>query len=99
MKKIEIKNQILLEKFAEVDGSKASEITQDLTDTRVLSGLILTGYEHRHTNKANENQEVFGANCLASFAARAGHIIIAHKMNTPKEQFVYAVIFPFWMLR
>ena len=84
MKKIEIKNQILLEKFAEVDGSKASEITQDSTDTRVLSGLILTGYEHRHTNKANENQEVFGANCLDKFIE---DYYVANGLNMPLSVF------------
>ena len=84
MKKIEIRNQILLEKFAEVDGSKASEITQDLTDTRVLSGLILTGYEHRHSNKANENQEVFGANCLDKFIE---DYFVANGLNMPLSVF------------
>ena len=84
MKKIEIKNQILLEKFVEVDNSKASEITQDLTDTRVLSGLILTGYEHRHTNKANENQEVFGANCLDKFIE---DYYVANGLNMPLSVF------------
>ena len=84
MKKIEIKNQILLEKFAEVDNSKASEITQDLTDTRVLSGLILTGYEHRHTNKVNGNNEVFGANCLDKFIEE---YYVANGLNMPLSVF------------
>ena len=84
MKKIEIKNQILLEKFAEVDSAKASEITQDLTDTRILSGLILTGYEHRHTNKVNENQEVFGDNCLDKFIE---DYFVKNKLNMPVSVF------------
>ena len=67
MKPLEIKNQILLENFAEVDSVNASTITQDNGDTRVLSGLILTGYETRHSSSVNENGEVFEPNCLDKF--------------------------------
>jgi HK97 family phage prohead protease len=80
MKPIELKNTVLIGDYKEVDGIEAKTITKDDSDSRILKGLIISGYETKFTESKNTNNEVFERGCLTECIE---NYFIKNKLNIP----------------
>ena len=62
-KKRLVRDGVLLGDWQEVSGLQLSSVTKKDTDTAMLDGLIIKGYETKF-NVTNENGERYAPNCL-----------------------------------
>lgn len=69
MKKIEIHDTTLIGNWEEVTDLELSKITKRDTDTAMLNGLIIKGYETKF-GQVNENRERYEPGCLDEFIQR-----------------------------
>ena len=66
MEKIKITDTVKIGSYEEVSGLQLSTLTKKSTDTALLDGLILRGYETKF-GKTNENGERYESGCLDNF--------------------------------
>lgn len=69
MKKLEIHDTTLIGNWEEVADLELSKITKKDTDTALLNGLIIKGYETKF-GQVNENRERYEPGCLDEFIQR-----------------------------
>ena len=75
-------DSVKLGSYEQVDNLPLSAVTHNSTDTGVLSGLIIRGYETKFGGAANENGEVYDKSCLDDFFER---YYIKNKLNMPLD--------------
>ena len=75
--RLKVKDGVLLGDWEEVSGVPLSKITKKDTDTQVLDGLIVKGYETKF-GVTNENREQYAPGCLDKFVQE---YFIDHKLN------------------
>lgn len=75
--RLKVKDGVLLGDWEEVSGVPLSKITKKDTDTQMLDGLIVKGYETKF-GVTNENREQYAPGCLDKFVQE---YFIDHKLN------------------
>ena len=76
-KKRLVRDGVLLGDWQEVSGLPLSSVTKKDTDTAMLDGLIIKGYETKF-NVTNENGERYAPNCLDKFVQQ---YFVDHELN------------------
>lgn len=76
-KKRLVRDGVLLGDWQEVSGLQLSSVTKKDTDTAMLDGLIIKGYETKF-NVTNENGERYAPNCLDKFVQQ---YFVDHELN------------------
>ena len=76
-KKRLVSDGVLLGDWQEVSGLQLSSVTKKDTDTAMLDGLIIKGYETKF-NVTNENGERYATNCLDKFVQQ---YFVDHELN------------------
>ena len=79
MEKLIIKDTTKINDFKEVENLKLSTITRVDTDTEMLSGMIISGYEMKF-GKVNENGEMFEPTCIDDYMQ---NYFVKNKLNVP----------------
>jgi hypothetical protein len=80
MKRIEIKDTVLIGSYSEVENLPLSSIVKNDTSGAMLNGLIIKGYETKFKDTKNTNYEVFETGCLDEFI---NNYFVKNKLNMP----------------
>lgn len=81
MNKIAIQNATLIGDWDEVQGVQASTITKNDSDTDMLDGILVRGYETKF-GETNENGERYANGAIDDFIER---YFVAHNLNLPVD--------------